>query len=240
MSGKRTRYTKAMVYNDVKIDLTVIQSQQLDESTMTVYFERPIGFVYEPGDWIDLQFDDEQLKGGITYSLSSSPSEPTLAITFRTGISPFKRRLQSLTAGDSLYISQYGNDYGFHLKDNRSSVLVAGGIGIAPFRSMLKEMHDTGNSNDVHLVYIDKGEPYVFADEIDTWKGAHRNIRVDYVKTRDLNRKKREKLLLELISRDAHQYFIAGPEGMVESTEHLLIDNGVSAKDIRIDSFGGY
>ena len=159
-----------MVYKNVNIGLTTIRSQQLDESTMTVYFERPIGFIYESGDWIDLQFYEEQPKGGITYSLSSSPTEPDLAITFRTGISPFKRKLQSLTPGDSLYISQYGNDYNFHLKDNRSSVLVAGGIGIAPFRSMLKEMHDTSNGNDVHLVYLDKGNSYAFAEEIDAWK----------------------------------------------------------------------
>lgn len=33
---------------------------------------------------------------------------------------------------------------------------------------------------------------------------------------------------------------VAGPEAMVENTEHLLLDNGVNIKDIRIDSFGTY
>jgi ferredoxin-NADP reductase len=55
-----------------------------------------------------------------------------------------------------------------------------------------------------------------------------------------LNRKKRHGLLLGTIDMTAHHYFIAGPEGMVESTEHLLIDSGVAVRDIRIDSFGGY
>lgn len=229
-----------MVYKNVNIGLNVLGTKKIDDTTMSVYFFRPAGFTYESGDWLDLNFYDEHLSGGITYSLSSSPTEVDLAITFRSGISPFKRRLQSLQPGDDVYISQYGNDYGFHLRENRSSVLIAGGIGIAPFRSMLKEMFDTNNKNTVQLVYMNKGTEYVFAEEIDYWKSKLPNIAVTCIDTIGLNRKKREKMLLNTISKSAHHYFIAGPEGMVESTEHLLIDNGISAKDIRIDSFGGY
>lgn len=229
-----------MVYKNVKINLVVLRLEKLDDSSMTVYFERPIGFEYDSGDWIDCNFYDKQPRGGITYSLSSSPTENVLAISFRTGISPFKRELQALAPGDSMYISQYGNDYDFHLKSNGSSVLIAGGIGIAPFRSMLKEMYDTSNTNVVQLIYMDKNQPFVFANEINEWKVKLPNVHIHYIETTGLNRKKREKLLLGIVNKKAHHYFIAGPEGMVESTEHLLIDNGISVKDIRIDSFGGY
>lgn len=229
-----------MVYKNVTIPLHVLRREQLDATTVSVYFSRPVGFHYEAGDWIDIVFPNEQLSGGITYSLSSSPTEPELAITFRTGISPFKRRLQTVTAGTSVHITQYGNDYGFHLKDNRSSVLIAGGIGIAPFRSMLKEMFDTHTHNAVQLIYINKGTSYVFETEIKTYTAALPRVTPVFIDTKELNRKKREKLLLSTIKKDAHHYFIAGPETMVESTEHLLIDNGINVKDIRIDSFGGY
>lgn len=230
-----------MVTKDAKIDLRVHHTEQVSDTAMSVFFERPIGFAYEPGDWIDINFPDGNPSGGITYSLSSSPTEELLAVTFKLGISPFKKRLQSLISGDALYISQYGNDYGFHLKENRSSVLIAGGIGIAPFRSMLKEMADTGGRNDVQLLYLNKEPAYIFADEIDTWRKQHANITVRYIDTSQLNRKKRQKLLVELIDKNAHHYFIAGPEAMVEATEHLLIDAmGINPKDIRIDSFGGY
>lgn len=229
-----------MVTKNVRIGLTVLRTERLDTTSLSVYFTRPAGFTYEAGDWIDINFPDGNPSGGITYSLSSSPTEPELAISFRTGISPFKRRLQTLQPGDTMYISQYGNDYGFHLKSNRMSVLIAGGIGIAPFRSMLLDMHDTGAKNDVQLIYMNKGPIYTFVSEIETWAAGLPNLSVALIDTSELNRKKREKLLLTTIKNDAHHYFVAGPEGMVESTEHLLIDNGVSVKDIRIDSFGGY
>lgn len=230
-----------MVTKDVKINLTVQRVLPLNDTCMSVFFEYPKGFEYEPGDWVDLNFHDGNPNGGITYSLSSSPTEDVLSITFKLGISPFKRRLQSLRPGDVMYISQYGNDYGFHLKENRSSVLIAGGIGIAPFRSMLKEMSDSNNKNDVQLLYLNKEISFVFADEINLWKTQLPNMNVQYIDTSQLSRKKREKLLLGLIDKKAHHYFMAGPEGMVEATEHLLIDDmGISPKDIRIDSFGGY
>lgn len=229
-----------MVYKNVTIPLQVLRIVQLDPLTMSVYFSRPVGFDYESGDWIDVVFPNEPLNGGITYSLSSSPTEPELAITFRTGISPFKRRLQTVTPGTTMHITQYGNDYGFHLKDNRASVLIAGGIGIAPFRSMLKEMLDTHTNNAVQLIYMNKGTSYTFENEINDYAAALPQVTPVFIDTKELNRKKREKLLLATIKKDAHHYFIAGPEAMVEATEHLLIDNGVSIKDIRIDSFGGY
>jgi ferredoxin-NADP reductase len=230
-----------MVTNNITIQLVVQRLLPINETSLSVYFERPIRFEYESGDWIDINFYEGNPSGGITYSLSSSPTEENLSITFKMGGSPFKRRLQSLKPGDVMFISQYGNDYGFHLKENRSSVLVAGGIGIAPFRSMLKEMSDTNNQNNVQLIYLNKEASFIFADEIDQWHTQLPNLEVRYVDTKQLSRKKREKLLIGTIDKNAHHYFIAGPEGMVEATEHLLIDDmGISPKDIRIDSFGGY
>lgn len=229
-----------MVHKNVRIELTVKQLDQNSAECKSVVFERPMNFNYETGDWIDIDFADTSYSGGKTYSLSSSPTESELAISFREGISPFKKKLQSVQPGDKMYISQYGNDYGFQLKDNRSSVLVAGGIGIAPFRSMLKEMFDMRIKNRVQLIYLNKGNDFLFKEELEDWKRVCPNILVDYVVTKELKRKPREKLLLSLIKDTSRSFYIAGPEAMVENTEHLLLDNGVSIKEIRIDSFGTY
>lgn len=229
-----------MVHKNQKIPLVVLRTIALGDATMVIYFVRPIGFEYEAGDWMDINFIAGNPRGGITYSFCSSPTEPELAIAFKIGISPFKKALQAVQPGDELYISQYGNDYNFYLSEHRSSVFIAGGIGIAPFRSMLKAMVDTHSNDPVQLVYLNKGQGYVFAAEIEEWQKQLLGLEVVYIDTTDQNRKKREKLLLASISKMAHYYFIAGPEGMVELTEHLLIDAGIESKYIRIDSFGGY
>lgn len=207
---------------------------------LSVYFDRPAGFVFEAGDWMDIQFERRELSGGITYSISSSPTEGDLKITFREGISEFKNALQAVQANDRLFISQYGNDYDFQLKKNQSSVLIAGGVGIAPFRSMLKEMVDSSDRNEVTLIYLNQNETFLFRDELDTWSKQLPNLSIVYISTKDLNRKKREKLIDSLIKSPNQTFYISGPPGMVESNEHFLIDRGVKIRDIRIDSFGGY
>src|SRR3954470_11361322 len=143
-----------MVTKNQHIILTVVGIEHEQPGYWSVYFNRPQDFTFEAGDWIDIQFDSRELGGGITYSISSSPTEDLIRITFREGVSEFKKALQSVKANDKLFITQYGNDYGFQLKTSQSSVLIAGGIGIAPFRSILKEMYDNNQNSDVTLIYL--------------------------------------------------------------------------------------
>jgi len=228
------------VTKNQSISLRVIKREAEINGHWSVYFSRPANFVFETGDWIDLGFDAKQLDGGITYSISSSPTESDIRITFKHGVSEFKKALQSLDPGSQLVISQFGNSYKFVLNKNQSSVLIAGGVGIAPFRSMIKEMYDNKDTNEVSLLYVNQSEDLLFKDELDIWSRALPNLRIEYICTKDLNRKKREKLIRSLIRRVDQNFYISGPPGMVDSNEHLLIDMGVKVENIRIDIFGGY
>lgn len=229
-----------MVYKNQQIELIVKSSQIETPNHRSVFFHRPTGFTFEAGDWVDIEFEQRTLGGGKTYSISSSPTESDIRITLRDGLSEFKRVLQSVKGGEKFFITQYGNDYDFKLRSNRSSALIAGGVGVAPFRSMLKEMYDNHDLNDVTLIYLNQNNDFLFKDELDGWQQELPNLTINYVETKTLNRKKREKLILSMIKDQNRNFYIAGPPGMVEGTEHLLIESGVLPRNIRIDSFGGY
>lgn len=229
-----------MVHTDTNIPIAVKANSTESLGYRSLVFERPANFTFESGDWIDIQPKDQILSGGNTYSLSSSPTEPDLMITFKDGFSPLKQVLASAKPGDSFNILQYGNDYKFTLNPNRSSTLVAGGVGVAPFRSMIKEMLDTQSKNQVHLIYMNKTPDFLFKTELDSWTRGLAGLRITYVVTEGLKKKEKTKILLEAIKDTDQSFYIAGPEGMVESTEHLLLDNKVALRDIKIDSFGGY
>lgn len=229
-----------MATKDQHINLVVktLKHEVLDY--WTIIFARPAGFIFEAGDWIDVEFNDGPKKGGKTYSLSSSPTESDIAITFREGLSEIKRTLQTVQPGDELYISEYGNDYDFQVNKNRSSTFIAGGVGIAPFRSMLKEMADNHAANDVSLIYLNGSDTFLFKDDLEQWATVLPHLSIAYINTKDINRKKREKLIQTLIKNVSQNFYISGPPTMVEANEHLLIDMGVQVRNIRIDSFGGY
>ena len=223
----------------VDIELTVKQVRSETPQHVSVVYERPRGFDYESGDWVDLALGSG-LRGGRTYSLSSSPTEPDLMIKFKEGLSEIKRALASSAPGDTARITAYGNDYEFHLAEHRDSVLIAGGVGVAPFRSMVKQMLDTQTSGSVELVHLNSTDDFLFDAEFDAWQRELDDVTVHHLVTKGLSRKKREQAMREIIPVDAHHYFIAGPEGMIESTEALLDTMGVDHDDIRIDIFGGY
>lgn len=227
------------ITKNMNIKLEVKRTEHVDNGNMNIYFQWPKDFIFQAGDWVDLYIPGKKLRGGITYSLSSSPTEDELMISFKKGISEVKQHLQSIQQGENLYISQYGNAYDFYLKDNRSSICIAGGIGIAPFRSMLKEMFDTENRNEIQLLYFNKDEFFLFQPEINEWQKTLK-LDVQYIQTDTIKRKDRLRIYREVMRKDGDFYFIAGPEGMVESTEHILIEMGIDLRKIRVDSFGGY
>lgn len=229
-----------MVHKDTNIQVVVKENHIETLNYRSVVFERPRGFVFESGDWIDIEFEGQSLKGGKTYSLSSSPTEPDIMITFKEGISELKNALAAAEPGDKLSIVQYGNEYKFRLNPNKTSTLIAGGVGIAPFRSMLQEMVDQDGKSEVDLIYLNQTPDFLFLDELEKYKLRLRHLSITYLVTQELKKKDRIKALLLAIPTTDQSFYVAGPEGMVESTEHLLLDIGVELGSIKIDSFGGY
>ena len=229
-----------MPHQNVDIPLTVIARREETPDHLTLVFERPRGFQFEAGDWIDLEIPGAELAGGKTYSLSSSPGEPDLAITFKVGQSGFKRALQEAQPGATMRMTAYGNDYDFSLRQHRSSVLIAAGVGVAPFRSMIAEMAEAGSNEHAHLIYLNRTDDFLFRDELDAWGKQLSGVTIDYVVTAGMKSKERRRILAGSVSDAVHYYYIAGPPAMIEATEAVLMEAGADHDDIRIDSFDGY
>ena len=228
-----------MVHKNVDIPIVVKEVRPETPGHLSLVFARPPGFDYEAGDWIDLGFDQD-LSGGRTYSLSSAPTEADLVITFKEGQSGVKRTLQNARAGDSYRITAYGNDYEFSLRQHRNSVLIAAGVGVAPFRSMIAAMAHRSSQESVHLTYLNRSPDFLFQDEFDSWQRQIPAVSIDYVVTHAMKSKERRRLLTECVEDSVHYYYIAGPPAMIESTEVVLMAAGVDHDDIRIDAFSGY
>ena len=229
-----------MIHRNTNIAITVKENRAEIPNYSSIVFERPRGFTFEAGDWIDIEFAGESLNGGKTYSLSSSPTEPDLMITFKDGVSEIKKALAATKPGDTLNIIQYGNDYKFTLNPSKTSTLIAGGVGIAPFRSMLQEMVDQADKNNVDLIYLNQTADFLFIAELEQYAKQLRGLTITYLVTKELKKKDKTKALLAALKTPGQSFYIAGPEAMVEMTEHLLLDNGVALANIKVDSFGGY
>lgn len=233
-----------MVHSNVSIPLRITGCQQESGGCLSLMFERPAGFGYEAGDWIDIDAGSPSsphpLAGGKTYSLSSSPTEPHLSICFRPGQSPLKRWLADARPGDALTVTQYGNDHGFGLSPRRHSVLIAGGIGVAPFRSILKHALDTGSQDSATLIHLNRDGDVPLGDDVSAIINRLPNISYSTLLTGVMKAKQRRQALLGLLTKDEAAYYLAGPPAMVASTKDVLLTAGVSTDDIATDIFDGY
>lgn len=127
----------------------------------------------------------------------------------------------------------------FYLADQRPALLIAGGIGITPFRSMLKQVEAEGGAGDraLTLLYLDSGQTYLFKDELDRIAGQT-SVAIRYLASRD-------DLQLEIGEHQAQMgnagmYFIAGPQSMADELAKSLQQQGIAKKNIRKDAFFGY
>ena len=228
-------------YNTLVKNTSLIVKQIRHESAnhVSIVFERPVGFTYAPGDWIDIQFDVESRTITKTFSFSSSPTEPDIMITYKTGISLFKARLQSLRPSDKVAIYQYGNS-GFGLDERYDLVMIAGGVGIAPFRSMIRYLYDSQQPQTITLLYQSRTNDFPFKDELASFERTQQNLKIIYIDSTLKGRLKHAMIFEYITDSQSPLYYIAGPPGMVDSTERFLIASGIAPADIMDDEFSGY
>jgi ferredoxin-NADP reductase len=185
------------------------------------------------------------------FTISSSPTESDgIRITTMLRGSPFKEHLTKMAVGDPVEVE--GPEGEFFLEPGRPAVMVAGGIGVTPFRSMLRFATDTGLEKPLVLVDSNKSpERIVFRKELDELARRNRGIRILHTITEPSDGGERwtgrtgrvdADLLRDALRGVRHPLvYLAGPPGFVRANRKLLLDEiHISEADVRTDEFEGY
>jgi ferredoxin-NADP reductase len=222
--------------------------------TVAFYFEKPRGFQFKPGQFVDLtlidptETDEEGNKR--SFSIASAPSSGTLTIVTRMRQSAFKRTLGSLPIGGEVELE--GPMGAFVLPEPpRNLVFVAGGIGITPFLSMLRDVSEVSSVEDWVLFYSNR-EPddAAFLEELTRLHDRRVGFRLVATMTAhptleqpwagETGRIDQQMLLKHLANPAEPTYYIAGPPEMIRGTRQLLADLGIARRSIRFEVFLGY
>ncbi len=175
------------------------------------------------------------------FTISSAPYEKNIKITTRISLdkgSSFKNALQGLKPGQGIEADLPKGK--FVVDDTaKNYIFVAGGIGITPFYSILKQLDHDGKNINVELLYANRDEHDIpFRDELDTLSEKHKTFNITYF-TGD--RKIDEETLKEFGKKmEEPIYYISGPEPMVEAFEKTLKHMGIDEDHSKSDSFPGY
>lgn len=238
-----------------KLFLKLKEKVQVADSVYDYIFEPVKKFLFTPGQYLEwtLAHASPDSRGNRRYfTIASSPTEQELrmGVKFYPNPSSFKKELLEMQPGDVIVGSQLSGDFVLPKNPKQKLVFVAGGIGITPFRSIIKYLVDTGEKRDIVLLYsnkcgVDIAYQDVFSDAAKkmglktvctltdvasvspTWKG-----KIGYVDAT---------MMKEIVPDFKERYFyLSGPHAMVTAFEKTLRQLGIAKSRIKKDYFPGF
>ena len=224
--------------------LTLVRKNEIGTGMQEFVFTSDYPVKYEAGQYLEWTLSQHRpdLRGNRRFfTLASSPTEKEiiLATKFYENPSTFKSRLNALQPGEVLSASHQSGDFTLPADKNQKLAFIAGGIGIAPFRSMVKSMLDKNESRDAVLFYSCKTQTEVAYHDL-FGQAASVGVKTVYALTDQSGPLTAEKIQAEAPDFKDRMFYLAGPRGMVVAFEKTLKDLAVPQSQIKIDFFPGY
>ncbi len=229
--------------------------KEVASGTMAFYFEKPKGFDFKAGQFMELTLLDppETDAEGNTraFTIASAPYEADLMIATRMRDTAFKRVLKTLPPGSAVNMEGPFGVLTLHADAARPAAFLAGGIGITPFRSMVLAATKQSLARRLFLLYSNRRpEDAAFLDELEAL--GKQNPRYTLVATMTEMAKSARPwqgstgyITREMVEKSVGQltapvYYIAGPPGLVKGMQNMLSEARIDRASIRAEEFSGY
>ncbi len=239
--------------NDFLVRLS--DRQEVAERTIACRLEKPPDFVFKPGQFIEITLlnppETDSEGNSRAFSIASAPWEDFLLVATRLRDSAFKRVLSHASPGTTVKIGGPFGDLRLHNDSSRAAVILCGGIGITPFRSILLNATQNKLPHRIFLFYSNRRpEDAPFLEEMQALEMQNPNFKLiacmtEMEKSRGRWDGERDKISREMIEKHlgglpSAIYYITGPPGFVAAMRAMLADSGIDDDSVRTEEFGGY
>lgn len=234
--------------------LKLLAKQEAGQNIYNFLFAAPKGLAFKPGQYMEwtMPLKRGDSRGNRRFlTLASSPTEKNLllGVKFYPDPSRFKQELGDMDIGGEIIGGQLSGDFVLPESREKKLVFVAGGIGITPFRSMLKYLIDRNEKRPIVTLYSNRQfNEIVYTDVLEEarqklgintfyaltdlkqipegWQGQKGHFNPGFVARAVPDFKERE-------------FYISGSHNMVTGFKELLLGLGVHRIQIKTDFFPG-
>jgi ferredoxin-NADP reductase len=237
-----------------RLNLLLASKIQISKDTFLFGFRKPKDFNFIPGQYMELTLphNNPDSRGNRRYfSISSSPTENEISMTvkFYDKASSYKKELLSLQDSNQVVAAQVAGDFVLPKNLKTPLVLIAGGVGIAPFRSMIQYIIDKNLQVNIVLLYTNRTKADILFSNVFARAETNgvktiynltdtQNIPVDWEGSIGyITAEKIKQLIPDFQSRF---YYLSGPQLMVQNFQDELVRANVSKTQIKTDFFPGY
>lgn len=220
--------------------LTLIEKEHIVDNVWAFRFRPDEPFNWTAGQYVRVELPHENPDAEGTkrwFTNSAAPYEGIMQITTRVTQSTFKQALSKLEPGDELQLIENPEGDFVWQASELPIVFVAGGIGITPFRSILKQRAHDGQPLKVTLVYGSRTPEVPFKDELEQWQATNPELLVHYLVGEPLTA---ESIAAQVPSLNESLVYVSGPEPMVQALSSDLMQHGLPESQLKRDEFPNY
>jgi glycine betaine catabolism B len=193
------------------------------------------------------------------FTIASSPTEDFIMISTRIRDTPYKKRLSSLEEGAKVKVRGPEGKFVLHEDYSKAAVLLSGGIGVTPFRSMIKYATDKQLPLKINMFDSNRDQANIlYKNEFDECLNTNRNLKIIYTITaaeeqgqapsssswkgeRGIINKTILTKFLTTSELNNSVFYVCGPPGMLKAMQNLLQDDlHIPKERIMVEEFTGY
>jgi ferredoxin-NADP reductase len=177
------------------------------------------------------------------FTIASSPTEKNvhLGVKFYEPASSFKNAMLAFQPGESTIVAgSLAGDFTMPENRRRKLAFIAGGIGITPFRSMVKYLIDKNERRDVVLLYSNRTSAEIAYREVFDEAERKLGMKTVYVTTSIDGRITPAFVKKEIPDYRERIFYVSGTRAMVVTMEKTLHELGIPRSHIKIDFFPGF
>lgn len=232
------------------------ERQCVAEGTIAVQLDKPAGFQFQAGQYVDLLVVTEPVSGlegnSRTFSVASAPYQETLELVMRMSGSGFKTAVNKIPIGSVFELKGPAGSFRLHDDSSRPAVFLAGGIGLAPFLSILRQARQDRSRHKFYLFYSNRVlSEAAYLEELKRFSHIG-TVKLHLIPTLtrtagpltdwegETGRINAAMLRRHLPNNLRSVYYIAGPSQFVSGMISVLTAIDVGESDTRVEDFGEF
>ena len=234
-----------------KYDLVFKEKREVAHDTYEFTFEKPKNFSFIPGQNVKLYFHDlDEEKKHRTLTIASAPYEEDLKVAMRIRESTFKKRLVAFKEGMVIEgVGPTGHKFFLHEDTSVPAVFIAGGIGVIPAFSIIKDVLKRNMPYTCVLFYSNRNEEDIsYREELEALAKAHENFTLVLTLTNcepeewkgEVGYIDEDMITTYVKNIKDSMFYIAGAPKMMFGMKDTLLDMGVPEEHLVTKKFTGY
>lgn len=221
-----------------RYELSFVKRAPEADGIYSYLFAKPPGLNFAAGqymEWTIAQHKSDSRGNRRYFTISSAPEEDFMMFTLKQPpkASAFKQSLAHLKPGDKILAAHLAGSFTLPPDPAQKLAFLAGGVGITPFRSMVKNIADSNQPRDAALIYSATTQAEIAFKDLFKQAG----IKTHYIVGQPLDSRGIKELLPDYKHR---LFYVSGPYGFVQAMEQALLKLDVARSKIIVDFFPGY